>query len=70
MMQNILGNNGLVLIINVFFYESDVMCWIVGEMALVHMSGVVWTLNLLTNVANSALRGLWCPQQNFFKMVV
>jgi len=41
MMQNILGNNGLVLIINVFFYESDVMCWIVGEMALVHMSGVV-----------------------------
>jgi hypothetical protein len=41
MMQNILGNNGLVLIINVFFFESDVMCWIVGEKALALTNGVV-----------------------------
>jgi hypothetical protein len=41
MMQNILGNSGLMLIVNVFLYESDAMCWIVGEMALVLMSDVV-----------------------------
>jgi hypothetical protein len=41
MMQNILGNNGLVLIVNVFLHGSDAMCWIVSEKALAFMSGVI-----------------------------
>jgi hypothetical protein len=40
-MQNILGNNGLMLIVNVFLHGGDVMHWIVGEKALAFMSGVV-----------------------------
>jgi hypothetical protein len=40
-MQNILGNNGLVLIINVFLHGGDATPWIVGEKALVLTIGVV-----------------------------
>jgi hypothetical protein len=41
MMQNILGNNGLVFIVNVFLHGGDAMHWIVGEKALALMSDVV-----------------------------
>ncbi len=41
MMQNIFGNNGLVLIVNVFIHGGDAMRWILGEKALVFTNGVV-----------------------------
>jgi hypothetical protein len=53
-MQNILGNNGFMFIVNVFFHGGDAMHWIVGEKALALMNGIVWTLNLFSDMANSA----------------
>jgi hypothetical protein len=41
MMQSILGNNGLVFIVNVFFHGGDAMCWIVGEKALALTNGAI-----------------------------
>jgi hypothetical protein len=41
MMQNIFGNNGLVLIVNVFLHGGNAMCWILGEKALALTNGVV-----------------------------
>jgi hypothetical protein len=55
-----------VFIVNVFFYEGDAMCWIVGEKALALMNHI-WTLNLLIDMANSAPHGLWCPNKCFSK---
>ncbi len=60
-MQNIFSNNGLVLIINVFFCGGDATPWIIGEKAFVFTSGVVITLNLFSDMANSAFHGLRCP---------
>jgi len=41
MMQNMLGNNGLVFIVNVFFHGGDATRWIVGEKALALTSGAI-----------------------------
>jgi hypothetical protein len=40
-MQNILGNNGLVFIVNMFLHEGDAMHWTIGEKALALTSGIV-----------------------------
>jgi len=53
-MQSILGNNCFMFIINVFFHGGDAMRWIVGEKALALTSGIVWTLNLFSDMENSA----------------
>jgi hypothetical protein len=41
MMQNMLGNNGLVFIVNVFFHGGDATRWIVGDKALALTSGAI-----------------------------
>ncbi len=70
MMQSIFGNNGLMFIVNVFPHGGDATHWIIGEKAFALMNGVVWTLNLFSDMANNAPHGLQCPQQNFFKRFV